>query len=59
MLTWRRQTVASWGRWCQGELHFCMSHSPLCDCPAPFSELELEVAGLREGVDEVVAFVHV
>lgn len=47
------------GRWCQGRIHFCLSHSSLSlsDCPVPFSELDLDVADLREGVDEVVAFV--
>jgi hypothetical protein len=30
----------------------------LSDCLVSFSELELEVTDLREGVDEVVAFVR-
>lgn len=47
------------GRWCQGRLHFCFFlFLSLSNCFVSFLELELEVIDYREGVDEVVAFVH-
>jgi hypothetical protein len=58
MLAWRRWIVPSRVGGVRLEsISVCLTPLSLSDCPVPFSELDLDVADLREGVDEVVAFV--
>lgn len=61
MLAWRRRIVSSRIGGVRADfISVCLTPlSPsIFDYLVSFSELELEVTDLREGVDEVVAFVH-
>lgn len=58
VLAWRRRNIASWVGGVRADSISVFSYSSLSNCFVSFLELELEVIDYREGVDEVVAFVH-